>query len=120
MFYDRECSECGDMITTYTCRRNEGLCDECYVKEYDEEYAESLNLDFAYDYLKGYESEIKIPSVFTWIYTEEEIADILLADAAKIEPDKMREYLNDLAHDDSAREWLEDYRKWRDKNGTDK
>ena len=118
MFYDRECSECGDMITTYTCRRKEGLCDECYVKEYDEEYQESLNFDFAYDHYKDELNTLEIPVVFTYVFKNSEMIETLYESAKKLAEEKMKEYLDEMARADNAREWLEDYRKWRAKNGT--
>lgn len=120
MYFEYECSLCGDEIYSYQYNANDGLCDDCYLKEHEEEYLESLNFDFAYDHLKDETDKIEIPVVFTWIYKNSEIVDTLIRDAAKIASDKMREYLNDLAHEDNAREWLEDYRKWRAKNAADK
>lgn len=117
MFYDYECEECGEPIHSIEYRDNEGLCDECYVKAHEKEYQESLNFDFAYEHYKDELDILEIPVVFTYVFKNSEMIETLYESAKKLAEEKMKEYLDEMARADNARDWMKDYEKWRAKNG---
>ena len=93
------CEKCGAEIYETEKEACNGLCEKCYAET--EEFENSLTVDNA---LKGYNETVELPDFLTYIYDEEQIKDILLANFREL--DNAKDLIRDYALEDVV-DWAE-------------
>lgn len=119
-----ECPICGDLFCEAYYKRNEGLCDRCYLEQHEKEYRESLDLEFGYEYMKRDEVfwDLKLNYIFACMFTPEQIDEILYAVAKTLSKDYLADRIKENAEEGDPIEWIEEWRRWKEerKNAADK
>ena len=99
--YNCCCDRCDDLMTEKDYERNNGLCDDCFLKRHDKELREYINLENVTrwaetEYAK---STVKINPFFDYVYSWDEIENLILRDFEAMPEEKQNEYLTSFLND---------------------
>lgn len=90
------CEECEAEITLYDRNRFCGLCEDCYKES--EEFARSLTMENVMG--DGSYSDCKIPNFLAFVFSEEEMRDILLEKFSALPDYRRDELMREYAEED--------------------
>ena len=90
------CEECETEITLYDRNRFCGLCEDCYKES--EEFARSLTMENVMG--DGSCSDCKIPNFLAFVFSEEEMRDILLEKFSALPDYRRDELMREYAEED--------------------
>lgn len=100
------CDKCGESIGDDFYEHDGGeYCYDCWLEARG--YDESLTEDNARLFGENNEEDITLNGFLSWLYTREEIEDILWADFEKAPAERQRLWIDDFANNDKEN-WLEE------------